>query len=78
MDERPLKKSRSGGGDGLNDAKALRALQKGSEDALTWIIERYSAYVYTVAFHIVGQAMSPADAEEVDERMLSNIWVNSS
>ena len=62
----------------MNDTKALRALQRGSEDALSWIIDRYSAYVYTVAFHIVGQSMSSADAEEVDERILSNIWGNSS
>ena len=58
----------------MNDAKALRALQKGSEDALTWIIERYSAYVYTVAFHIVGQAMSPADAEEVAADVFAALW----
>lgn len=58
----------------MNDAKALRALQKGSEDALTWIIERYSAYVYTVAFHIVGQSMSSADAEEVAADVFAALW----
>ncbi len=62
------------GGDGLNDAKALRALQRGSEDALAWIIDRYSAYVYTVAFHIVGQSMSPADAEEVAADVFAALW----
>lgn len=58
----------------MNDAKALRALQKGSEDALSWIIDRYSAYVYTVAFHIVGQSMSPADAEEVAADVFAALW----
>lgn len=58
----------------MNDAKALRALQKGSEDALAWIIERYSAYVYTIAFHIVGQSMSPADAEEVAADVFASLW----
>ena len=58
----------------MNDAKALRALQKGSEDALAWIIDRYSAYVYTVAFHIVGQSMSPTDAEEVAADVFAALW----
>lgn len=58
----------------MNDAKALRALQKGSEDALSWIIDRYSAYVYTIAFHIVGQSMSPADAEEVAADVFAALW----
>lgn len=58
----------------MNDAKALRALQKGSEDALTWIIDRYSAYVYTVAFQIVGQCMSSADAEEVAADVFVALW----
>lgn len=58
----------------MNDAKALRALQKGSEDALSWIIDRYSAYVYTIAFHIVGQFMSPADAEEVAADVFVSLW----
>ena len=58
----------------MNDAKALRALQKGSEDALTWIIDRYSAYVYTVAFQIVGQCMSSADAEEVASDVFVALW----
>ena len=58
----------------MNDAKALRALQKGSEDALAWIMDRYSAYVYTVAFHIVGQSMSSADAEEVAADVFAALW----
>ena len=58
----------------MNDAKALRALQKGSEDALSWIIDRYSAYVYTVAFHIVGQSMSSADAEDVAADVFAALW----
>ena len=58
----------------MNEAKALRALQKGSEDALTWIIDRYSAYVYTVAFQIVGQSMSSSDAEEVAADVFVALW----
>ena len=58
----------------MNDTKALRALQNGSEDALAWFIDRYSAYVYTVAFHIVGQSMSSADAEEVAADVFAALW----
>ncbi|MBQ6973971.1 MAG: hypothetical protein IJQ17_04020 [Oscillospiraceae bacterium] len=50
----------------MHDAKALQRLQRGDEDALAWLMDRYTPYVHTVVCHIMGQYMSQADMEEVD------------
>lgn len=48
----------------MNEAKALRELKQGSQQALEWFIEKYNAYVSTIVHNIIGQHMSLADIEE--------------
>ena len=58
----------------MNEAGALRAMQNGSEEALGWIIDRYSAYVHTVVCNILGGYMPQADMEEVDSDVFLALW----
>ena len=39
----------------MNDEKALRAIGRGDEDALAWVIDRYAAYVSAVVFKYTGR-----------------------
>ncbi len=48
------------GGGKVNDVSALRALKRGDEKALEWIIDRYSSYVSTIIANILGAFMTDA------------------
>lgn len=61
----------------MHDAKALQRLQRGDEEALAWIIDRYTPYVHTVVCHVMGQYMSQADMEEVDADVFVALWHNA-
>lgn len=61
----------------MHDAKALQRLQQGDEEALAWIIDRYTPYVHTVVCHVMGQYMSQADMEEVDADVFVALWHNA-
>ena len=61
----------------MHDAKALQRLQRGDEEALAWLMDRYTPYVHTVVCHIMGQYMSQADMEEVDADVFVALWHNA-
>ena len=61
----------------MNDASALRALKRGEEKALEWIIDRYSAYVGTIIGNILGNFMTTADIEEAVMDVFLLLWRNS-
>ena len=61
----------------MNDASALRALKRGDEKALEWIIDRYSAYVGTIIGNILGDFMTTADIEEAVMDVFLILWRNS-
>ena len=48
MSERPFSSTKRRKVFVTNEAEALRALNHGSEEALAWFIDRYSAYVHTI------------------------------
>ena len=48
----------------MTEAKALRELQKGSQQALEWMIDTYNPYVSTIVYNIIGGRMTQADVEE--------------
>lgn len=58
----------------LDESRALRDLQTGSEEALAWFIDRYTAYVNTVVSNIIGRVMPAADVEEVDADVFVALW----
>lgn len=61
----------------LTEANALRQLQKGSSEALKWFINKYTPYVSTVIYHIIGSTMSSADVEEVASDVFFALWENA-
>lgn len=61
----------------MNEAKALRELKQGSQQALEWFIEKYNAYVSTIVHNIIGQHMSLADTEETVSDVFLALWKNA-
>lgn len=61
----------------MTESKALRQLQQGSAEALKWFINKYTPYVSTVIYNIIGSAMSSADVEEVTSDVFFALWENA-
>ena len=61
----------------MTEAKALRLLQEGSTDALKWFISKYTPYVSTIIYNIIGSSMSSADVEEVASDVFLALWENA-
>ena len=61
----------------MTEAKALRQLQQGSTDALKWFIGKYTPYVSTIIYNIIGSSMSSADVEEVASDVFFALWENA-
>ena len=55
----------------------LKELQKGSESALLWFIERYTAYVSTIVFNIIGSFTDVTLIEEVTSDVFYALWCNA-
>lgn len=62
---------------GLKDIKAMKELRSGSEDGLNYFIQKYTPYVTTVIFNIIGTAMDMADIEEVAADVFFALWQNA-
>ena len=58
----------------MPDRKALIGIRAGSQDALTWLIDKYGAYVSTIVWNIIGSTMSMADVEEVSSDVFFALW----
>ena len=61
----------------MTENKALRQLQQGSTDALKWFIVKYTPYVSTIIYNIIGSCMSSADVEEVTSDVFFALWENA-
>lgn len=61
----------------MEEWKALWDLKRGSQDALCWFIDKYTPYVTTVIYNIIGQTMSQADVEEVAADVFFALWQNA-
>ena len=61
----------------MTENKALRQLQQGSADALKWFIVKYTPYVSTIIYNIIGSCMSSADVEEVTSDVFFALWENA-
>ena len=47
----------------MDKHKALKELKQKNENALIWFIDRYSAYVGTIIYNIIGSSLPGADIE---------------
>lgn len=61
----------------MTEDRALKKLQHGSEDALAWFITKYTPYVSTVVYNIIGSTMDSADIEEVTSDVFFVLWNNA-
>jgi RNA polymerase sigma-70 factor (ECF subfamily) len=61
----------------LNDEKAVKALRRGKETALGWLIDRYAGYVNTIVYNIIGSYLPPPDVEEVTSDVFLTLWNNA-
>jgi RNA polymerase sigma-70 factor (ECF subfamily) len=60
-----------------DEDRLLSAMRTGGEDALGAVIDRYTGYVGTIVWNIIGSAMSTADAEEVVSEVFYTLWQNA-
>lgn len=60
----------------MDENTALKALRRREETALAWFIERYTPYVTTIIFRILGGAALP-DVEEIASDVFLVLWQNA-
>ncbi len=58
----------------MNEARLLRRLKRGDVNALELLIDRYSAYVFTIAANILSPALSREDIEETASDVFLSLW----
>ena len=61
----------------MTEANALQEMQRGSQQALEWMIDTYNPYVSTIVYNIIGQQMTQADVEETVSDVFLALWNNS-
>ena len=61
----------------MTEEQALRQIKRGSQDALTWFIDRYGSYVSAVIRGIFGTALTEADVEETASDVFFSLWNNA-
>lgn len=61
----------------MTESKALKNLKKGDQEALAWFIHKYTPYVTTVVYNIIGSSMDRADLEEVVSDVFVSLWQNA-
>ena len=52
-------------------------MQRGSQEALAWFIDRYGAYVSAVIRGILGTALAESDVEETASDVFFSLWNNA-
>ena len=58
----------------MDETKLLRKVCQGNQKAFEQIMERYTAYVATIIYGIIGQNMSTQDVEEVVSDVFVTLW----
>lgn len=58
----------------MDETKLLRKVCQGNQKAFEQIMERYTAYVATIIYGIIGQNMSTQDVEEVVSDIFVTLW----
>ena len=58
----------------MDEIEALRELQRGSEEALSWFIGRYAAYAAAIIRNILLPRLSESDVEEALADVFVSLW----
>lgn len=61
----------------MTESTALRNLRKGDQEALAFFIHKYTPYVTTVVYNIIGSSMNQSDIEEVVSDAFVALWQNA-
>lgn len=61
----------------ISDAELVDAMRGGDESALGNIIDRYTAYVWTIVWNIVQGRLDPADAKSIVSDVFFTLWKNT-
>ena len=61
----------------MDEARALRLLKNGDEDALIWFLTRYAAYAARIINGIMLPRLPSADAEEALADVFVSLWRNA-
>lgn len=61
----------------MDENQLVRNLQQGDTKALEQLMERYTPYVNTVVYHILGQSMGKEDVEETISDVFVILWRNA-
>lgn len=61
----------------MTEEHALALLHDKDPVGLSWFIERYTPYVSTVIWNIIGRAMTAEDAEEICSDVFIALWEQS-
>ena len=61
----------------MTDKDALNQIRAGSQEALSWLIDKYGAYVSTIVWNIIGRKMSLADVEEISSDVFYALWAQA-
>ena len=59
------------------DDRLIEAMQDGDESALGTVIQRYTAYVGTIVWNIVGSKLNEDDTKEIVSDVFYTLWKNS-
>ena len=60
----------------ITEEKALALMAEDDSTGLQWFISRYTPYVSTIVYNIIGSYMTPEDAEEVISDVFCSLWWN--
>ncbi len=58
----------------MTEAIMLKELKRGSEKALEWFISKYTGYVSTIIYNIIGEHMDVSDIEDVTSDVFFAFW----
>lgn len=58
----------------MTEKTALEAMRRGDEAGLDWFIRRYTGYVSTIVWNLVGHALTPQDGEEITADVFLTLW----
>ena len=60
----------------ITEEKALSLMAKDDSAGLRWFIQRYTPYVSTIVYNIIGEYMTSQDVEEVVSDVFCALWWN--
>lgn len=61
----------------MNDHSAAKALRRGDQSALEYMIDKYSSYSAAIVYNIIGGQMPMQDVEEVVSDVFVSLWNNA-